>query len=328
MEKPLYNPFRDFIFDDKTCFLTGNKLDHSEQFIHAFPKWILDTFNLNDTSFKLLDESFVTYKDIHLPSSPMVSDAFEKLDLELEPQFKNGFESAKSIPEVKLFQWIAKLVYGIIVFELNTGIRQQKISGEPFSFSQALVKKFGNLHLMLQSIIRPVEFEGNYPWAIKIFKVNNKPGTFNYRDEINTLTFSMQMEDFGIIACLQDNGANALYHKEILKKIGEHPLHSIQFQEICGRFFYSNYLFNRLPEYNVMETSDAVFVEPMQLQGMDNKPVFDPWQNKTYAQVLENFWKPWGFLLFEILKNPEKPMSFLTDENDEFIVAENIESEG
>jgi hypothetical protein len=29
--------------------------------------------------------------------------------------------------------------------------------------------------------------------------------------------------------------------------------------------------------------------------------------------VLENFWKNWGFLLLEIIKNPEKPMSFLFD---------------
>jgi hypothetical protein len=32
-------------------------------------------------------------------------------------------------------------------------------------------------------------------------------------------------------------------------------------------------------------------------------------ENKTYGQVLENFWKNWGFLLLEIIKNPNEPMS-------------------
>jgi hypothetical protein len=42
------------------------------------------------------------------------------------------------------------------------------------------------------------------------------------------------------------------------------------------------------------------------------------WQNKVYGQVLENFWKPWGLLLFEIIKNPEHPLSFLLDEDKNF----------
>jgi hypothetical protein len=40
------------------------------------------------------------------------------------------------------------------------------------------------------------------------------------------------------------------------------------------------------------------------------KPLFDVWQHKVYAQVLENFWKPWGYVVFEIIKNPDEPMSF------------------
>src|SRR5690606_6261393 len=142
--------------------------------------------------------------------------------------------------------------------------------------------------------------------------------TFSYRDEINTLIFSIRMRDFAIIATLQDNGTNAVYHEEILKKIEGHILHPVQFEEICARYFYSAYLFNRLPEYTYMETSEKVFVEPMPLNDWTLKPIFDPWQMKTYGQVLENFWKSWGYTLFEIIKDPENPMSFLFDENGQF----------
>src|SRR5690606_15203075 len=118
-------------------------------------------------------------------------------------------------------------------------IRQQVLSGEAMNFSQALVQKFSNLHKMLQSLLVPIEFETLRPFSIHIFPVNNAEDYFNYRDEINTLVFSLRMKDFGIIACLQDNGANAKYHEEVLALIKDKPLHPIQFEEICARFFYS-----------------------------------------------------------------------------------------
>jgi hypothetical protein len=102
-------------------------------------------------------------------------------------------------------------------------------------------------------------------------------------------------------------------------------LHPIQFEEFSGRVFYSAYLFNRLPEYNILELGDELFIESMPLRGIRSKPLFDNWNNKTYGQVLESFWKNWGFLLLEIIKNPEEPMSFLFDANGQFMNANSIE---
>ena len=58
---------------------------------------------------------------------------------------------------------------------------------------------------------------------------------------------------------------------------------------------------------------------------MSTKPLFDDWLGKTYGQVLESFWKRWGFLLFEIIKNPEEPMSFLFNADGNFTDAGTIE---
>jgi hypothetical protein len=62
----------------------------------------------------------------------------------------------------------------------------------------------------------------------------------------------------------------------------------------------------------------------MPLRGTSTKPLFDDWVNKIYGQVLENFWKNWGFLLLEIIKNPEEPMSFLFDADGKPISAQAI----
>jgi hypothetical protein len=317
MDNSVYNPFTKLDFRGNRCFLTGTETGPGEE-INVFPAWIMEQFELTDRPFKLLDESMTTYGALKVPCSTEARRVIEKLEEEIHEAFNSGHQAVSNLPSLKLFQWLGKLVYGIIYSELRIGIRQQQASGESFQLSEGLKYKFGNLQLMLQSLTRPMDFEERTPWTIKTFRVENTPGVFNYRDEINTLTFSLAMNDFGIIACLQDNGTNAIYNQEILDKIADQELKAIQYEELIARFYYSNYLFNRLPEYTVLATPEMVYIEAMPLRGMSSKPLFDNWQAKPYGQVLENFWKPWGFSLFEIIKDPENPMSFLLDPDGNF----------
>lgn len=322
MIKPFYNPFIHFSFNKETCFLSGEK---SNTLLNVFPNWLSERYDLDKKPIKLLDESIISYGSIMVPVSEKTEEAIQELENEISEAFTAGYEKVKQLEEIKLFQWIGKLVFGMIHHEVSAGMRQQQASGEPFNFSPVLTRKFTSFHSMLQSLIRPMVFEGVQPWSIKIFPVKNAVETFGYRDEINTLTFSLRMNDFGIIACLQDNGSSLNYHKETLEKTEGRTLHPIQFEELCGRLFYSSYLFNRLPEYTFLPLEDAVYIDSMPFYSISGKPLFDPWQVKTYGQVLENFWKPWGLTLFEIIKDPENPVSFLLNRQKDFIPAENIE---
>lgn len=318
MESRLYNPFVAFKFDNETCFLTGKALKSSEEQIQIFPVWMMQAFGLEEKPFKMLDENIVTYKSLKLPCSIQVASSFERIESEVEQAMKAGYEEVKKLDALTLFQWVGKIVYGVVFNEIQAGLRQAVLTGEEMNFSQVLVHKFRNLHTLLQSLVLPMEFEHTYPFAIQVFPVENAPDTFLYRDEINTLVFSLRMGDFAIIATLQDNGTNTIYHEEALEHIAGRVLHPVQFEEICARYFYSAYLFNRLPDYTYMETPDTIYVEPMPLNDWTLKPIFDNWQSKMYGQVLESFWKPWGFTLFEIIKNPEKSMTFLFDEEGGF----------
>lgn len=324
MSHTLYNPFKDFRFDNKTCFLSGEALQSSDEQIQVFPVWLMRQFDLEEKPFKLLDESITTYKSFKLPCSTAAAARISELESQIEAAFSAGYEAVKELDDLTLFQWISKLVYGMVFNEIQVGIRQQMLSGEAMNFSQVLAHKFKNLHLMMQSLIKPVQFDGALPFSVVVVKVDNPEDTFSYRDEINTLVFSLRMKDFGIMACLQDNGTNKIYHEEYLEKTNGKTLHPIQYEELCGRFFYSAYLFGRLPEYTVLPTPDTVYIEPMSLTDMAMKPLFENWQVKVFGQVLENFWKPWGYTLFEIIKNPDRPMSFLLDAEGNFIPANDI----
>lgn len=314
MATRLYNPFQDFTFDNQTCFLTGEALQSADEQIQVFPVWMMRAFNLEEQPFKMLDESFSTYKQLKLPCAADAALHLEAVESAVERAMNSGYAAMKELPAHILFQWIAKIVYGVVFNEIQSGIRQATLSGEEMNFSQALVQKFRNLHAMLQSAIHPMEFENRNPFSVVVLPVENAPETFIYRDEINTLIFSLRMNDFAIIATLQDNGTHAIYHEDVLAAVQGKVLHPIQFEEICARYFYSAYLFNKLPEYTYMDTPKMIYVEPMPLQDWTMKPIFDHWQVKTYGQVLENFWKPWGYTLFEIIKNPEEPVSFIYDE--------------
>ena len=243
----------------------------------------------------------------------------------MEAAFNTGYEAVSQLDPLTLFQWAGKLVYGIIFNEIQAGIRQQQLSGEPMNFSQVLVHKFRNLHAMLQSILFPIEFDGQPPFSVVVTEVDNTPEKFSYRDEINTMVFSLRMKDFGLIVCLQDNGANNQFHRDYLDRVAGHRLHPIQFEELCARYFYSTYLFNRLPEYTILPMQERIYVDPMPLMDMTRKPVFDQWQVKVFGQVLENFWKPWGFTLFEIIKDPERPVTYLEDAEGKFLDAAQID---
>jgi hypothetical protein len=326
MAAPLYNPFTRFNFSNRNCFLTGQTLTTEEENIQVFPAWLMSRYHLEDKVIKLLDESYIGYKDLKLPCATLVNHQYiAPLEAEIEAAFGQGYSAVKQLEPLKLFQWAGRLLYGIIFNELQAGIRQQHAQGEKFSVSQGLIHKFSHLHMMLQSLNQPVSFDGFTPYSLFLFKVTNAENEFAYRDEINTLTFSLRINDFGLIICLQDNGANRRYHNEILEQIENTPLHPIQFEEFNARIFYSAFLFNRLPEYDIMPVGDDIFIEAMPLRGTSGRPVFDEWQNKTYGQVLENFWKKWGYLLLEIIKDPDNPMSFLQTKDGYKIGAEAVQ---
>ena len=310
MNTSIYNPFKSFDFKNDKCFLSGNA--DSPLAVKVLPDWLLEMANLTgEEQIKLLDESIRSYKTLEVPANEEVyNTAILPLELQVEQAFKLGFKGVSALPEVDLFRWIGKMMYSFLYIEMQGAIRLQQLSGDGMNMSQGLMHKFGNLHLMLQGMFRQVELEGFQPWSIVVVPLENTETGFSFRDEINTLIFSLKFKDFGIIACLQDNGANKKYHQPLLDSIKGQSLTDQQFEELAARFFYSAYLFNRLPEYNVIEADGIVYIDPMPLRGSQNKPIFDEWQHKTYGQVLENFWKLYELTLFEIIKNPKAPISF------------------
>jgi len=312
MISTIYQPFKNFDFKYENCFLSGDTFSSPVVQTNVLPAWLLDVANFSgEEQIKLLDETIRSYNTLKVPVNEEVLTHFiGPLEDKIAAAFEIGYAAVSQLEEIDLFRWIGKFLYSLIYIEMHAAVGQQQLSSDGLNMSQGLMHKFGNLQTMIQGIYLDVEFEDFKPWSIVVVPLQGEDVPFSFRDEINSLTFSLKLKDFGIIACLQDNGTNKRYHQEILDQIGKGPVTDQQFEELCARFFYSAYLFNRLPEYTIMPVEGSIYIDAMPLRGTTNKPLFDAWQHKVYAQVLENFWKPWGNLLMEIRKDPLAPTSY------------------
>jgi len=322
----LYNPFQEMHFDMHTCFLTGQALEPGAEPVSVFPEWLLKRYNLSDQTFKMLDEGTrVPYKNLKVPYSKDVIEQIHALDDEIETAFCAGYDEVVKIPEERLFQWMAKLMIGVLFEDLRIAQKKLAAQNDSLRLSSFLKARFQKLHWMLQSLVVPMEFNGLKPWTIRVFKVKYSKDVFNYKDETNNLNFSLSMNDFGIVACLQDNGEVGKKQNELTDRIGSQTLHPIQFEELCGRFIYSNYLLTSYASYDVSIEEHKVIVKSLPLVAKPNTSLYDYWDDNMYGQVLANYWKPWGLTMKEIIKFPNPPISFIeNDFNDEITDMEKI----
>lgn len=309
----LFAPFENANFDENTCFLTGEDISDSNDSLTVFPKWVMEKYGYKEQSFKMMDNvTSIKYKDLKLPCSQTVKTAFNELDKVIENAFTNGYSGVNSLSEQQLFLWMSRMVYGVLYHDLLLE-KKKKAEGE-FSVSPRLKERFGLFHLMLQSIISPISFGELKPWSIAIVKLKYSKDIFNYRDDTINLIFTLGMNGFGIVASLQDNGAVLNEHQTLLKKIGNSELHPVQFEELCARFIYSKYLLQYKPQYKVEHNESTMFIESLPITVTDNRPIFAKWDDNMFAQVLAEYWKPWGLTKKEIIQFPNAPISYLENE--------------
>jgi hypothetical protein len=321
MSQTFFNPFKDLLFDEHFCFLSG---DLTNENISVFPEWLMDHFKFGDEKIEMMDKTkSYTYSDLKLPCSPEVKKAFSELDIKVQAAYKKGFEGMASLNQVLLFQWTGRMVYGLLYYEMLYERDRLLRQGEDFALSSALRERFGHFHLMLQSLIEPIFFVGKKPWSIVVFPLKYSADIFSYRDDTINLMFSFGVNGFGFIACLQDNGVIGEKQKELLDKMENHVLHPVQFEELYARFHYSDYILQYKPEYKIENQDQGVVIE---VDTAGKQPVFGFWDEDIFAQLLSNYWQVYGIEKEDILRFQKPVLSFLENPyTKDFIKPESID---
>ena len=322
MSLELFNPLEKMKFGNNVCFLTGGEVDMlSGQYIQVFPKWLIERYELDNQMVAMLGGNRISYGEMHLPASPKVIQLIKEFDELTEKAFTQGYDAVKELPQEVLFQWMARILYGVLYYDTIYAIQRNRQADKDFKLSGLMAQKVKNLHLMLQSLVLPIEYKDFTPWTIKVNPVKYSKDIFNYKDEARKLNFCIAMNGFGIVACMQDNGAVGDYLKETLDTIGDNLLHPAQFEELYAKFLYANYILREQNDYLIINEGDKIV---LQRQAITDGQFAD-WDEELYAQVLTNLLMPWGLQMKDVHVPPNPPISFLINHGThEFIGFEHI----
>ncbi|MCO5248450.1 MAG: hypothetical protein M9887_05835 [Chitinophagales bacterium] len=322
MSLEYFNPLEKMKFGNNVCFLTGEEVDMlGGQYIQVFPQWLVDRYDLDKQMVAMLGGNRVSYGEMHLPASPKVIKTIQAFDALTEKAFTEGYEAVKKMPELVLFQWMARILYGVLYYDIIYAIQIGRQTEKEFKLSGLMSQKVKNIHLALQSLVLPIHFDNFTPWTIKVNPVKYSKDIFNYKDEARKLNFCIAINGFGIAACMQDNGEVGKFLKETLSKVGDHLLHPAQFEELYGKFLYANYIMREPLDYQIIQEQDQIILQYIPQE----EPLFAEWKEELYAQVLTNLLMPWGLQMKDVYVPPNPPISFLINHSThEFIQFENI----
>ena len=315
-----YDPFDAMSFTYDRCFLCGYQLENEKTNEHVFPKWIQQKYHLQNQKLLLLNGTEIPYRQLTIPCCPFCNTQYlSRVENKFKQYFEKGCSEFKKLDRLIIFQWISKIFYGLLFKELSLRVdRSDPTQG--FIMSSESLEELKSLHIFLQSIRFPFKFSGFHPWSTFILQIHSYGDEryFDYHDEFLHLTFSIRMGEIGILACLEDNGAQEDLFQDYFNKFEGIKLHLRQFDELYAKLVYKASLMNRVPKYVMIQPSgkqQEITVASTGLQGFSYKPIYDDWNQRTYAKYLAKIWGRYGIQFEDIFKEPDMVLSCLFNED-------------
>jgi hypothetical protein len=100
------------------------------------------------------------------------------------------------------------------------------------------------------------------------------------------MTLSCRIGIVGILAAIQDGGAQRGSKDAFWWRYKKHRLQPLHFTELTGAFFYSASLVNRNPKFLIVESPKGIEVARNPLQGFSLNPTFNDWEQVEFAHLL------------------------------------------
>lgn len=315
-----YDPFDAMSFTYDRCFLCGHPLENEKTNEHVFPKWIQQKYHLQNQKLFLLNGTEISYRQLIIPCCPACNTQYlSRVENIFKQSFEKGFSEFKKLDRLIIFQWITKIFYGLLFKELSLHVdRSDPTQGS--IMSPESLEELKTLHVFLQSIRFPFDFSDFHPWSIFLLQLHSygDKRDFDYQDDFLTLTFSIRMGEIGILSCLEDNGAQEDLLQDYYNNFEGVKLHPQQFDELYAKLVYKASLMNRVPKYVMIQPAgkqEKIKVVSTGLQGFSYKPIYNEWNQHTYAKYLAKIWGRYGIEFNDIFKEPDMVFSCLFNEN-------------
>lgn len=304
-------------YDSSCCFLCGQDLvEQASSEEHVFPKWLQNKFDLWDQTITLLNRTHIQYRFLKIPCCNKCNNLFlSPIENIVKSRLECGFDNFKNIERESLFYWLGKIYYGLLYKELFL-LYERSTPSKGSILTAEFLKQLKAHYLFLQGIRGKHRFEEFFPASIFIFNTQTPSEIeqqWDFIDNIDGMFIAIRMGEIGVIATLQDGGAQESM-KDLLEDFHKIKLHPIQFREVAAIISYKSTLFNRNPKYISFGEKDSVATIQMPLGGLSSKPIFDDYDEREYANVLSQYT---GIPVDSLNPEPGRVMTMIKDDNGE-----------
>lgn len=274
-------------FGADICFLCGDSLANGGTEEHVIPRWAQERFNLWNQRLTILNGTSIPYRYLTVPCCFVCNNLhLQPIETAVSLAASKGAAAVRQLGDRTLFLWLGKIFYGLLYRELFLALDRTDPAGGMIT-DPTLLREFELHHYFLQSCRVPMTFEDDFPASIFIFDIKEIPDPkhgWDFRDHVPAMFISCRVGKVGMIAALQDGGAQRLCDG-LYPKLQDTALHPAQFQELTARSLYMTSLATRTPKYIISDGPEyRVFQQP--LGGLSTKPFFNPWNQEEFAQLL------------------------------------------
>jgi hypothetical protein len=230
-------PFDRIPFDHKHCFLCGDAIVEAEATReHVFPQWLQHRYNLWDQQLTLLNGTWIPYRQLTVPCcQPCNGGVLSQLEDEIQRAVEGGYHEVSQLPDLRLFQWGAKTLFGILFKE--TALATDRRNPEsPSIVPPSYLDNFSVLHDLLQSVRVPARFEGGPIYSVLAAPVHDlgSSHSFDFADSVHDQVVAVRAGGVGIIVSFVDAAPSQHHWSRVLQAFDGHPLHPIQFDEMVA----------------------------------------------------------------------------------------------
>ena len=276
---------------DDACFLCGTSILGDKTREHVFPRWLQNRHGLWDQEITLLNGTSIRYAQLTIPCCASCNNVhLSVMENRVRTAVEGGYVNAASLSPLTMYQWMAKIFYGILRKELTLSLDRRDADAGTI-VPEELLQNFSTLHLFLQSIRQPFLFPDGQPFSVLTVNLHYFDGQddFHFGDNLNLMTAALRTKDVGFIVAFQDAGILDQSYGRYVRDLAGRKVTPIQFAELFAKSVYQVSLFTRTPKF-VTATDDnpsvptKVYMLP--IGGLSSKPVVERWVQSDYFEVL------------------------------------------
>jgi hypothetical protein len=315
--------------EGNNCFLCGAILtDINRTVEHVIPKWLQRMMNLWNKRVALLNHTTIPYRELTIPCCKRCNGGpLSILEDEIKQGMTEGFRSFRLVPEERVFQWCAKIYYGLLFRELTLRLDRTD-SAKGTIMTPSFLEQLHTFQLFLQSIRVPFIFHDFTPYSVFVFETltfDDLDRDFDYEDTLlvgppqepaMSLHFALRCRDVGIICLFQDNGAQKTVFQPQFDIFEGIPIHPLQFCEMSCKSAYKHSLLLHIPRYIISTTAEGEGPCRVFWHTPNDDRCWGEWDNETYARLFAGALNAWGLpIMHTEIYQGKWHHSYLLDEN-------------